>query len=192
MGSKRSPCMIRRTSVFKKLVQGAYSRHRLRKVQNVFTKHVEDSIHKTSSIRMRKNYARDFKALVQDRILQPHPIKFVSFSCNCTCVSYDYKQTHLSIQTELFCTIHLHNPRGCTARNSGCAPYPTFWRRSPLRKNPYMSATPGMMEPAAMIYKPEDESEVSEGEDRNLKKKPPKKSGWGVVVGVVDAIFCIC
>jgi len=41
-------------------------------------------------------------------------------------------------------------------RNSGCAPYPTFWRRSPLRKNPYMSATPGMMEPAAMIYKPED------------------------------------
>lgn len=41
-------------------------------------------------------------------------------------------------------------------RNSGCAPYPTFWRRSPLRKNPYISATPGMLEPPAMIYKPED------------------------------------
>ncbi|CAK9046383.1 unnamed protein product [Durusdinium trenchii] len=41
-------------------------------------------------------------------------------------------------------------------RNSGCAPYPTFWRRSPLRKNPYISATPGMLEPAALIYKPED------------------------------------
>lgn len=49
-----------------------------------------------------------------------------------------------------------------------------------------------MMEPAAMIYKPEDESEVSEGEDRNLKKKATEKSGWGVLVGVVDAIFCIC
>lgn len=48
-----------------------------------------------------------------------------------------------------------------------------------------------MMEPAAMIYKPED-SGVSEGEDRNLKKKATEKSGWGVVVGVVDAIFCIC
>lgn len=41
------------------------------------------------------------------------------------------------------------------ARNSGCAPYPTFWRRSPLRKNPYISATPGMLEPAAEVYKPE-------------------------------------
>ena len=42
------------------------------------------------------------------------------------------------------------------SRNSGCAPYPTFWRRSPLRKNPYISATPGMIEPEALIYKPED------------------------------------
>merc|ERR1719428_2558557 len=30
------------------------------------------------------------------------------------------------------------------ARNSGRDPYPTFWRRSPLRKNPYQSPAPGM------------------------------------------------
>lgn len=73
MGSKRSPCMIHRTSVFKKLAQGEYSRHRLRKAQQVFKKHVEESIHETFSIRMRKDYARNFKTLVQDRILQPPP-----------------------------------------------------------------------------------------------------------------------
>ena len=49
-----------------------------------------------------------------------------------------------------------HGKIACLRRNSGCAPYPTFWRRSPLRKNPYISATPGMLEPAALIYKPED------------------------------------
>ncbi|CAJ1378512.1 unnamed protein product [Effrenium voratum] len=41
-------------------------------------------------------------------------------------------------------------------RNSGCAPYPIFWRRSPLRKNPHISPTPGMLEPPPQIYKPED------------------------------------
>lgn len=42
------------------------------------------------------------------------------------------------------------------SRNSGRDPYPTFWRRSPLRKNPNITATPGMMEPEPVVYKPED------------------------------------
>jgi hypothetical protein len=42
------------------------------------------------------------------------------------------------------------------ARNSGRDPYPVFWRRSPLRKNPYQSPAPGMPEPEPDIYKPED------------------------------------
>ena len=166
--------MIHRTSVFKKLAQGEYSRHRLRKAQQVFKKHVEESIHETFSIRMRKDYARNFKTLVQDRILQPPPSSLSVFHAIVQVyLMIISRQIYISIQTELSCTIHLHNLRGCTARNSGCAPYPTFWRRSPLRKNPYMSATPGMMEPAAMIYKPED-SRV-----KSVKVKigiPPKKS----------------
>jgi len=42
------------------------------------------------------------------------------------------------------------------SRNAGCAPYPMFWRRSPLRKNPYIAPAPGMLEPPPQIYKPED------------------------------------
>ena len=59
-------------------------------------------------------------------------------------------------------------------RNSGCAPYPTFWRRSPLRKNPYISATPGMLEPPAMIYKPEEHGWMAEitWESRNFRVVP--------------------
>lgn len=41
-------------------------------------------------------------------------------------------------------------------RNAGRDPYPVFWTRSPLRKNPHMSPAPGMEEPEAIIYKPED------------------------------------
>jgi len=41
-------------------------------------------------------------------------------------------------------------------RNAGRDPYPVFWRRSPLRKNPHVSPAPGMDEPEAVIYKPED------------------------------------
>lgn len=41
-------------------------------------------------------------------------------------------------------------------RNSGRDPYPVFWRRAQLRKNPYVSPAPGMMEPEAVNYKPED------------------------------------
>jgi hypothetical protein len=41
-------------------------------------------------------------------------------------------------------------------RNSGRDPYPVFWRRAQLRKNPYVSPAPGMMEPQAVNYKPED------------------------------------
>lgn len=42
------------------------------------------------------------------------------------------------------------------ARNSGRDPYPVFWRRSPLRRNPHISPAPGMIEPEAELYKPED------------------------------------
>jgi hypothetical protein len=42
------------------------------------------------------------------------------------------------------------------ARNSGRDPYPVFWRRAPLRKNPHMSPAPGMQEPEPIPYKPED------------------------------------
>lgn len=44
----------------------------------------------------------------------------------------------------------------CYARNAGRDPYPVFYRRSPLRKNPILSPTPGMLEPDAVIYKPQD------------------------------------
>ena len=46
-----------------------------------------------------------------------------------------------------------------------------------------------MMEPAAMIYKPEDESEVSEGEDRNLKKKATEKKWVGCIGGCSGCHF---
>lgn len=42
------------------------------------------------------------------------------------------------------------------ARNSGRDPYPVFWKRSQLRKNPHVNPAPGMIEPDAVIYKPED------------------------------------
>lgn len=42
------------------------------------------------------------------------------------------------------------------SRNSGRDPYPTFWRRSALRKTPNITAIPAMMEPEPVIYKPED------------------------------------
>jgi hypothetical protein len=41
-------------------------------------------------------------------------------------------------------------------RNSGRDPYPVFWRRAPLRKNPHVSPAPGMLEPEPSHYKPED------------------------------------
>jgi len=41
-------------------------------------------------------------------------------------------------------------------RNSGRDPYPVFWRRAQLRKNPHVSPAPGMLEPEAVHYKPED------------------------------------
>jgi len=41
-------------------------------------------------------------------------------------------------------------------RNSGRDPYPVFWRRSPLRKNPQVIPAPGMLEPESIICKPED------------------------------------
>lgn len=44
----------------------------------------------------------------------------------------------------------------CLPRNSGRDTYPTFWKRSPLRKNPFMTTAPGMLEPEPVICKPED------------------------------------
>lgn len=41
-------------------------------------------------------------------------------------------------------------------RNSGRDPYPVFWRRAPLRKNPHVSPAPAMLEPEAIFHKPED------------------------------------
>lgn len=41
-------------------------------------------------------------------------------------------------------------------RNSGRDTYPVFWRRSKLVANPHTSAAPGMLEPDAVIYRPED------------------------------------
>merc|ERR1712072_205272 len=35
-------------------------------------------------------------------------------------------------------------------------PYPVFYKRSPLRKNPLISPTPGTLEPEHVIYKPHD------------------------------------
>jgi len=42
------------------------------------------------------------------------------------------------------------------ARNSGRDPYPVFWRKGSLRKNPHVSPVPSMLEPEPVIYKPED------------------------------------
>eukprot|EP00928_Gymnodinium_smaydae_P013060 TRINITY_DN1475_c0_g4_i1.p1 TRINITY_DN1475_c0_g4~~TRINITY_DN1475_c0_g4_i1.p1 ORF type:complete len:598 (+),score=113.79 TRINITY_DN1475_c0_g4_i1:121-1794(+) len=44
----------------------------------------------------------------------------------------------------------------CLARNSGRDPYPVFWRRAPLPKNPHVNAAPGMLQPDPVLYKPED------------------------------------
>mmetsp|Transcript_6479 Transcript_6479/g.11952 ORF Transcript_6479/g.11952 Transcript_6479/m.11952 type:complete len:647 (+) Transcript_6479:118-2058(+) len=41
-------------------------------------------------------------------------------------------------------------------RNSGRDPYPTFFRRDKMRKNPHISPAPAMLEPEPQIYKPED------------------------------------
>lgn len=41
-------------------------------------------------------------------------------------------------------------------RNSGRDPYPVFWRRAPLRKNPHVSPAPAMLEPEPSYHKPED------------------------------------
>lgn len=44
----------------------------------------------------------------------------------------------------------------CLARNSGRDPYPVFWKRAQLRKNPHVNPAPGMLEPEADLYMPED------------------------------------
>jgi len=41
-------------------------------------------------------------------------------------------------------------------RNSGRDPYPVFWRRSQLRKNPHVSPAPAMLEPEPLHYMPQD------------------------------------
>lgn len=42
------------------------------------------------------------------------------------------------------------------ARNSGRDPYPVFWKRSEIDRNPHMNPTPGMIEPEKKPYRPED------------------------------------
>lgn len=44
----------------------------------------------------------------------------------------------------------------CYARNAGRDPYPVFYKRSPLAKNPITSPTPGTLEPEKVLYKPPD------------------------------------
>mmetsp|Transcript_31178 Transcript_31178/g.72663 ORF Transcript_31178/g.72663 Transcript_31178/m.72663 type:complete len:626 (+) Transcript_31178:102-1979(+) len=40
--------------------------------------------------------------------------------------------------------------------NSGRDPYPAFWKKGPLPKNPYFVAVPGLLAPDPINYKPED------------------------------------
>ena len=192
MGSKRSPCMIHRTSVFKKLAQGEYSRHRLRKAQQVFKKHVEESIHETFSIRMRKDYARNFKTLVQDRILQPPPSSLSVFHAIVQ-VYLMIISRHIYLYKLNFSVLFIYTtlvvvppgirgvrpipPSGDVhrcARIHTCQPLLGWWNQQPWFTNP-----------RTRVKSVKVKIGIS-------KKKPPKKSGWGVVVGVVDAIFCIC
>lgn len=42
------------------------------------------------------------------------------------------------------------------ARNSGRDPYPVFWRRAPLLRNPHVSPAPAMLAPEPQPYTPED------------------------------------
>eukprot|EP00397_Hematodinium_sp_SG-2012_P009519 GEMP01009606.1.p1 GENE.GEMP01009606.1~~GEMP01009606.1.p1 ORF type:complete len:653 (-),score=130.91 GEMP01009606.1:1271-3229(-) len=51
------------------------------------------------------------------------------------------------------------------SRNSGRDPFPVFFQRSRLRKNPVISATPGMLEPDPVYYSPEN---LSVGETINV------------------------
>jgi hypothetical protein len=44
----------------------------------------------------------------------------------------------------------------CYGRNAGRDPYPVFYKRSPLKKNPISAPTPGTLQPADVIYKPTD------------------------------------
>jgi len=61
-----------------------------------------------------------------------------------------YYTTHFYLADD---TVEMHEN---LARNSGRDPYPVFWRRAQLRKNPHVSPAPGMIEPEPIIYKPED------------------------------------
>ena len=147
-------------------------------MQNVFAKHVEESIHETFSIRMRKDYARNFKTLVQDRILQPPPSSLSVFHAivhvYLMIISRHIYLYKLNFSVLFIYTTFVVVPPGIRGVR------PTFWRRSPLRKNPYMSATPGMMEPAAMIYKPEDSRVKSVKVKIGISKKKPLKKVGGV------------
>lgn len=42
------------------------------------------------------------------------------------------------------------------APNSGRDPFPVFWSKKPLRKNPVVNPAPGMLEPEPILYTPED------------------------------------
>ena len=192
MGSKRFPCMIHRTSVFKKLVQRAYSRHRLRKVQNV----VHETCWRKHSWNLFNTHAQKLCKRLQDTYSRqnpsaaPHQV-FQFFMQFVQVYLMIISRQHLSIQTELFCTIHLHNPRGCTARNSGCAPYPTFWRLFTAAQRIH-TCQPllGWWNQQAMDLQTRGrEVKSSEGEDRNLKKKATEKKWVGCIGGCSGCHF---
>jgi hypothetical protein len=50
-------------------------------------------------------------------------------------------------------TVEVHES---IARNAGQSPFPVFWRRAKLRKNPYVVPCPGMLEPEPQYQLPED------------------------------------
>ncbi|CAE7217706.1 efhc2 [Symbiodinium pilosum] len=79
--------------------------------------------------------------------------KVLRFNC--------YWNDHTKYGTRQYYTLHYYLADDTAeilenmSRNSGRDPYPTFWRRSPLRKSPNISAIPGM-DVESVVYKPED------------------------------------
>lgn len=44
----------------------------------------------------------------------------------------------------------------CHPRNSGRDPFPVFWKRAPVRKNPHVQSVPVLRGPEPIFYRPED------------------------------------
>lgn len=73
-----------------------------------------------------------------------------------------YWDDHTKYGSRMYMTLHYYLADDSVElltsfpRNWGGDSYPTFYKRSPLRMNPYVSPAPGMLEPESIIYKPED------------------------------------